>query len=49
MHDDVRDIVILGGVRTPIGAMKGALASLTAPQLGAIAIEGVLNRTGAAS
>jgi acetyl-CoA C-acetyltransferase len=40
------DAVILGGARTPIGAFQGALASFTAPQLGAKAIEAALQRTG---
>lgn len=36
------NVVILSGVRTPIGAFQGALGSLTAPQLGATAIQGAL-------
>jgi acetyl-CoA C-acetyltransferase len=35
-------VYILGGVRTPIGSFLGSLASLPAPQLGAVAIEGAL-------
>ena len=31
--------VILAGVRTPIGAMAGTLASVSAPQLGAACIK----------
>lgn len=38
------DIVILGGARTPIGCFQGSLASLTAPELGAIAIREALQR-----
>ena len=34
----MEEALILSGVRTPIGAFMGALSSLTAPQLGAIAI-----------
>ena len=34
------EIVILGATRTPIGRFQGALASVTAPKLGAIAIAG---------
>ena len=34
------DIVILGGARTPMGGMLGNLSSLSAPQLGAVAIRG---------
>jgi len=39
-------VVILSGVRTPIGAFQGALGSLTAPQLGATAIQGALAAAG---
>ena len=42
----MEDVVILGGARTPIGAFMGSLSSLTAPQLGSIAIKGALERTG---
>ncbi len=34
--------VILGGARTPVGKMSGTLASKTAVELGAVAIEGAL-------
>ncbi|MBS1706429.1 MAG: acetyl-CoA C-acetyltransferase [Armatimonadetes bacterium] len=44
----MHDVVILSGVRTPIGAFQGALASLSAPQLGSIAIKGALERAGVA-
>ncbi len=40
------DTVILSGSRTPIGAYMGGLASLSAPQLGAIAIRCALERAG---
>src|SRR3990167_3644340 len=33
------DVVILGGARTAVGSFMGSLASLTAPQLGAVAIK----------
>lgn len=36
--------VILGGARTPFGRMGGGLAVLTAPELGAAAIRGALER-----
>lgn len=39
---------LLAGARTPIGAFQGALSSLTAPQLGAIAIRAALERAGIA-
>ena len=38
--------VILGSARTPIGKMGGSLASLTATELGGIAIEAALDRAG---
>jgi acetyl-CoA C-acetyltransferase len=40
----MNDVVILSGARTPIGAFQGALASMTAPQLGAHAIKAALGR-----
>jgi acetyl-CoA C-acetyltransferase len=42
-------VYIASAARTPIGAFQGALASLTAPQLGAIAIKGALSRAGLAA
>ncbi|MBI3975635.1 MAG: acetyl-CoA C-acyltransferase [Armatimonadetes bacterium] len=42
----MRDVVILGAVRTPIGRFLGGLASVPAPQLGAVAIRGALDRAG---
>lgn len=42
------DVVVLSGVRTPIGAFQGAFSSLTAPQLGSIAIKGALEKAGVA-
>ena len=41
-----RDVVIVGAARTPIGSFLGTLSSLTAPQLGAIAIRAALERAG---
>jgi acetyl-CoA C-acetyltransferase len=41
-----REVVIVGACRTPIGSFGGALASLTAPKLGAIVVEALLKRTG---
>ncbi|HSP32990.1 MAG TPA: thiolase family protein [Thermoanaerobaculia bacterium] len=35
----MKDIVILGGARTPIGSFLGTLSSLSAPKLGSIAIK----------
>ncbi len=37
-------VFIVSAARTPIGAFQGALSSLSAPKLGAVAIEGALNR-----
>lgn len=42
----MEDIVVLSAVRTPIGAFMGSLSSLTAPQLGAVAIRAALERAG---
>jgi acetyl-CoA C-acetyltransferase len=39
-------IVIVGAVRTPMGVLQGDLASLSAPQLGAFAIRGAVERSG---
>jgi acetyl-CoA C-acetyltransferase len=40
----LKDVVILGGARTPIGAFLGGLAPLKATQLGSIAIRCALER-----
>lgn len=40
------DVVIAGAARTPVGAFNGALASLTAAELGTIAISSALERAG---
>jgi acetyl-CoA C-acetyltransferase len=42
----MREVVIVGAARTPIGSFQGGLASLKAPQLGAIAIKEALVRAG---
>ena len=39
-------VVIVNGARTPMGGFQGALASVTAPQLGAIAIREAVARAG---
>ncbi|NKB89939.1 MAG: acetyl-CoA C-acyltransferase [Acidobacteria bacterium] len=39
-------LYIVGGVRTPIGKFGGALASLSAPDLGAIVVEATVARSG---
>ncbi|MCR2819024.1 acetyl-CoA C-acetyltransferase [Microbacterium sp. zg.Y1090] len=40
------DVVIVAAARTPQGRLKGQLASFTAPELGALAIRGALERGG---
>ena len=45
-HDSIvagSDIVILSAARTPIGKFQGALSSIPAPQLGAVAIRAAMN------
>ena len=42
----MKEIVILGGARTPIGAFQGTLSSLPAPRLGAVAIKCALENSG---
>ena len=42
----MEDVVILSGVRTPIGAFMGSLSSFSGPQLGAIAIKEAVSRAG---
>jgi acetyl-CoA C-acetyltransferase len=42
----MEEVVILSGARTPIGAFMGSLSSLTAPQLGSIAIKEAIARAG---
>ena len=40
------DIVIAAAARTPMGGFGGDFSSLTAPELGSVAISAVLKRTG---
>src|SRR5262245_50463563 len=42
----MRDVVIIGAARTPIGAFQGALGEIPAPRLGGIAIRAALERAG---
>ncbi|HEY0868472.1 MAG TPA: acetyl-CoA C-acyltransferase, partial [Fimbriimonas sp.] len=42
----MEEVVILSGVRTPIGAFLGSLSSLAAPQLGSLAIRAAVARAG---
>ncbi|MCB9566318.1 MAG: acetyl-CoA C-acyltransferase [Myxococcales bacterium] len=39
-----REVVIVSAARTPIGSFQGGLSSLTAPQLGSVAIKAALER-----
>ena len=42
----MEDVVIVAGVRTPVGKFQGALSSYSAPQLGAIVVREVVRRAG---
>ena len=42
----MKDIVILGGARTPIGSFLGTLSALPAPKLGSIAIKCAMENSG---
>ena len=42
----MEEVLILSAVRTPIGSLSGSLGSYSAPQLGAKAISGALERSG---
>jgi len=42
----MRDVVIVGAARTPIGSFLGALAPVSAPRLGSVAIAAALERAG---
>lgn len=44
--NDPDDVVIVSGARTPFAKLKGALASFSAAQLGALAIQGALEKAG---
>lgn len=41
-----KEVYIVSAVRTPMGSFGGALSSVPAPQLGATAIKGALNKAG---
>lgn len=43
-----REVFIVGSARTPIGAFQGALSTVSAPELGAVAIRSALERAGVA-
>ncbi|MGZ7032741.1 MAG: thiolase family protein, partial [Thermoanaerobaculia bacterium] len=42
----MKDIVILGGARTPIGSFLGTLSAISAPKLGSIAIKCAMQNSG---
>lgn len=42
----LNEVVIAAAVRTPIGAFRGSLASLSAPELGAVAVKAAIERAG---
>lgn len=44
-----KEVVIVSAVRTPIGSFGGSLSSLTAVELGAIALKGALEKAGVAA
>ena len=47
MEDLTADpIVIVGAARTPMGSLQGVFSSLKAPELGAVAIEAAVKRSG---
>ena len=47
-HSDSRDpVVILGAARTPLGAFQGAFSPLSATELGSVAINAALAKSGA--
>lgn len=43
---NMKEVYIISAVRTPIGSFGGSLASLTAVQLGAIAVKGAMEKVG---
>ncbi len=42
----MREVVIVGAARTPIGCFNGALSSVASPRLGAVAIKAAVERSG---
>ncbi|MCB0397459.1 MAG: acetyl-CoA C-acyltransferase [Flavobacteriales bacterium] len=44
----MNEVYIISAVRTPMGSFNGNLSSLSAPKLGAVAIEGALTKAGIA-
>jgi acetyl-CoA C-acetyltransferase len=46
MAKELKDVVILSAVRTPVGSFRSSLATMTAPQLGSVAIKAAVERAG---
>jgi len=46
LRKELKEVVVVGGARTPVGSFRGTLAPLTAPQLGSIAIVEAMKRAG---
>jgi acetyl-CoA C-acetyltransferase len=42
----IREVLLAGGVRTPIGGFMGSLAEVSAPTLGSVAVKATLKRAG---
>ena len=42
----MKEVVIVSAVRTPIGSFMGALSTVPAPKLGAVALKGALEKIG---
>ena len=40
------DVVVVGAARTPMGGFQGTLGTVSAPELGSIAIKAALARAG---
>jgi acetyl-CoA C-acetyltransferase len=43
---NTREVIIAGACRTPVGAFQGALAALSAPELGALVVKEAVRRAG---
>lgn len=44
----MKEVVIVSAVRTPMGSFGGSLKSMSATQLGAVAIKGAIEKAGIA-
>lgn len=42
----MKDVVIVGALRTPIGCFRGALAGHSAVELGSLVVKALIERTG---